>query len=204
MKLYDAGKAPNPRRVRIFLAEKGLPCPELVPVDLNAGEHRSAAFTALNPWQRTPVLVLDDGTAIAETVAICRYFDAIRPDPPLFGTGAVGAANVEMWNRRAELGLLMTVAFAFRHLHPGMTGLEVPQVPAWGEVNKERAADEMVRLDARLATAPFLAGESFTIADITAGLAMDMLKVARIDVPSQALHLKAWHEGLRSRPGWSA
>ena len=104
MKLYDGGRAPNPRRVRIFLAEKGIKVPA-EQIDLGALQQRTEAYTAINPMQRVPALVLDDGTVIAESVAICRYFEAVQPDLPLFGVGALQSALVEMWNRRAELHL---------------------------------------------------------------------------------------------------
>ena len=119
MKLYDGGRAPNPRRVRIFLAEKGIEIP-LESVDLGALEHKSETFTALNPLQRLPVLTLDDGTVITESIAICRYFEALRSEPPLFGRGALEVALVEMWNRRVELNLYAAVSAVFRHLHPAM------------------------------------------------------------------------------------
>src|SRR5215472_3391167 len=109
MKLYDGGRAPNPRRVRVFLAEKGIEVP-LEPVDLGALEHRSAAFARINPLQRVPVLLLDDGTTIAESIAICRYFEELYPEPRLFGRGAREVAQIEMWNRRLELNLLFPVA----------------------------------------------------------------------------------------------
>jgi glutathione S-transferase len=204
MKLYDAGRAPNPRRVRIFLAEKGLPLPELVPVDLGKLEHRQPEFSALNPWQRTPVLVLDDGTAISETVAICRYFEELHPEPPLFGTGALERAQVEMWNRRMEIGLMFAIGSAFRHIHPAMAQMEAPQIREWGEANKEKAAHEIALLNERLAEVPFVAGSRLTIADITAGTALDMLKIARIEMPATATHVRTWHERLKARPSWAA
>ena len=112
MKLYDGGRAPNPRRVRIFLAEKGITVP-LEQVDLGAMQHKSASFAAINPVQRVPALVLDDGTVITESIAICRYFEALHPEPPLFGVGAKEIAQVEMWNRRLELHLLFPIAHVF-------------------------------------------------------------------------------------------
>jgi glutathione S-transferase len=130
MKLYDGGRAPNPRRTRVFLAEKGIKLP-MVQVDLGAMEHMSAAFAAINPIKRVPALVLDDGTVITESIAICRYFEALQPDPPLFGCGAREIARVEMWNRRLELHLLFPVSHVFRNSHPAMKAMEVPQVPAW-------------------------------------------------------------------------
>ncbi|MGN6549440.1 MAG: glutathione S-transferase, partial [Pararhizobium sp.] len=128
MKLYDGGKAPSPRRVRIYLAEKGISV-ETVPVDMNSLGHKSAVVTALNPLQRLPVLVLDDGTVLTETVAICRYFEALHPEPPLMGTTPLEIATIEMWNRRMELNFYAAVGAAFRHTHPAMKEWEVPQIP---------------------------------------------------------------------------
>src|SRR5215831_17425312 len=144
MRIVETKAAPNPRRVRIFLAEKGI---ELAfeEVDLMRGGLKTPEFSALNPFQRVPVLVLDDGTAIAETMAICRYFEDTKPEPALFGKGAKQRALIEMWNRRMELGLLACVAQAFRHLHPAAAQLEVPQVAAWGEANKPKA-QEILRI----------------------------------------------------------
>src|SRR5215472_18921156 len=126
MKLYDGGRAPNPRRVRIFLAEKGIKVPA-EQIDLGALQQRTEAYTAINPLQRVPVLVLDDGTVIAESIAICRYLEASSPSPPMFGVGALEQAMVEMWNRQVEQHLYFPVSQVFRHLHPGMKDTEVPQ-----------------------------------------------------------------------------
>jgi glutathione S-transferase len=125
MKLYDGGRAPNPRRVRVYLAEKGIAVP-MEQVDLGAMAQKSAAFTAINPLQRVPALELDDGTIITESIAICRYFEVLQPEPPLFGVGAKEAAIVEMWQRRVELHLLWPVSQVFRHSHPAMKAMEVP------------------------------------------------------------------------------
>ncbi len=140
MRLYDGGRAPNPRRVRVFLKEKGITVP-IVPVDLGAMEHRSDHYTAVNPLRLVPALELDDGTVITESIAICRYFEALQPEPALFGTDPVEIALVEMWQRRIELHLLAGVQQIFRHLHPGMKEHEVPQVAAWGEANKPRVLE---------------------------------------------------------------
>ena len=135
MKIIETRQAPNPRRVRIFLAEKGIAVP-YEEVDLMKGALKSPEFSKLNPAQRVPVLVLDDGTAISETVAICRYFEELKPlAPHLLGEGALGRALVEMWQRRVELGLFNNVSQAFRHTHPAMAHLEVPQVKEWAEAN---------------------------------------------------------------------
>jgi glutathione S-transferase len=199
VKLYDGGRAPNPRRVRIFRAEKGISVP-LEPVDLGALQHRSPAYTAVNPMQRLSALVLDDGTVIAESIAICRYFEALAPDPPLFGRGAKDAALVEMWNRRMELNLLLAVASEFRHLHPSMQELEKPQVPAWAEANKPRVVDFLTFLDGELRSRPFIAGDRYSVADITALVAVDFMKPAKLAMPSGVAHLRRWHAEVGARP----
>jgi glutathione S-transferase len=203
MKLFDGARAPNPRRVRIFLAEKGLAVP-LVSVDMGAMAHRGADVTARNPLQRLPVLELDDGTVLTETVAICRYFDELHPSPPLFGEGALGKAKVEMWQRRIELNLFFPVAQAFRHLHPAMKEWEVPQVPAWGEANKPKALEFLEILDRELATREFAAGDRYSIADITGLVALDFMKPARIVVPDALAHVTRWHAALKARPSAAA
>jgi len=203
MKLFDGGRAPNPRRVRIFLAEKGVAVP-LVPVDMGAMEHRGRDIATRNPLQRLPVLELDDGTVICESVAICRYFEELYPEPALFGRGALGKAQVEMWQRRIELNLFQPVSFAFRHIHPAMMNWEVPQVPAWGEANKPRALDFLVLLDAELALREFAAGDAFSIADITGLVAVDFMKPARIAMPPELTNVIRWHNALRARPSASA
>ena len=199
MKLYDAGRAPNPRRVKIFLAEKGIEI-ERQQVDINQLEQYSGSFSQINPMQRLPVLVLADGTAISESVAICRYLEALQPEPPLFGLDDLDRAIVEMWQRRVEFGLLMPVAFSFRHLHPGAAHLEKPQVPQWGEASKPRAREFMAFLDGELAKREFVAGERFTIADITAIVALQFLKPARIDPPEDLASLVRWRDSVLARP----
>ena len=203
MKLYDGGRAPNPRRVRIFLAEKGISVP-LVPVDMGAMEHRGGEVAARNPLRRLPVLELDDGTVLCESVAICRYFEELQPEPALFGRGALGKAEVEMWQRRVELNLFMPVSQAFRHVHPAMKEWEVPQVPEWGEANKPKALEFLVLLDAELALREFAAGDEFSIADITGLIAIDFMKPARITIPDELTNVIRWHNALRARPSASA
>jgi glutathione S-transferase len=197
MKILQTRTAPNPRRVRIFLAEKGIEVP-LEEVDIM--KLKTPEFTELNWFQRVPVLMLDDGTAIAETIAICRYFEETNPEPALFGGGALGRATVEMWSRRMELGLLLSVAQAFRHLHPAMAQLEVPQVPAWGEANKPRVLDILSFMDRELARRPFIAGDAFSVADITALVAVDFMKPARIQRPPELASLERWHREVSARP----
>ncbi|MCB1457350.1 MAG: glutathione S-transferase [Nitratireductor sp.] len=199
MLLHDGGRAPNPRRVQIFLAEKGLDI-ERVQVDINKLETQSADFTAKNPMQRVPVLELADGTIISETVAICRYLEEIRPDPPLMGVTALDKALVEMWQRRMELNFLLPVAFAFRHLHPGAAHLEKPQVAEWGTVNQGRAREFMEFLDRELKDREFIAGDRFTIADITGIVSYQFLKPGRIGYPEDLHHLTRWARQIAARP----
>ena len=204
MKLYDGGKAPNPRRVRIFLAEKGLPLPTIVPVDLGKGENNGPAFAAKNPWQRVPVLELDDGTLISESVAICRYFEELHPEPALFGRGARQRAEVEMWHRRLELGVYLAEQAVFRHLHPAMAQAEVPQIAAWGEANKAKVDAEWRKINDALKGRPFITGEAFSIADILGGLAVDFLRWAKLSVPADCTEVTRWHAALTARPSWTA
>lgn len=203
MKLYDGGWAPNPRRVRVFLAEKGIDVP-LVPIDMGAMGHKSDEVTSRNPLQRLPILELDDGTILTESVAICRYFEEVQPDPPLFGTGAVGRAVVEMWQRRVELHFLGSVAAAFRHIHPAMKTWEVPQIAEWGEANKPKAVEFMRLLDKELAGRAFIAGDIYSIADITGMIAVDFMKPARIAIPEELGNLARWYNEVSSRPSAKA
>lgn len=203
MKLFDGGKAPSPRRVRVFLAEKGIEVP-LVPVDMGAMEHRKEPVTSRNPLQRLPILELDDGTIITESVAICRYFEELHPEPALFGRGALGKALVEMWQRRMELNLMAAVAQAFRHIHPAMKEWEVPQIAEWGEANKPKAVEFLGILDRELAGREFIAGDEFSIADITGMIAVDFMKPARIALPEDLVNVVRWHRAVSARPSASA
>jgi glutathione S-transferase len=203
MKILETRTAPNPRRVRIFLAEKGLSVP-FEEMDMMKGALKTPEFTQLNKFQRVPVLILDDGTSIAETMAICRYFEETNPEPALFGKGAKQRALVEMWNRRMELGLLFSVAQAFRHLHPAAAALEVPQVAAWGEANKPRAQEVLQFMDEELGKRRFVAGDDYSVADITALVAVDFARVARIQRPEGAKNLDRWHQEVSTRPSAKA
>lgn len=203
MKLFDGGRAPNPRRVRVFLAEKGITVP-LVPIDMGAFGHKGENVTSRNPLQRLPVLELDDGTILTESVAICRYFEELHPEPVLFGSGPLGRAEVEMWNRRMEFNLLGTVAAAFRHTHPAMTEWEVPQVSAWGEANRPKALAFLKLLDKELVSRQFIAGETYSIADITGLIAVDFMKPAKIVMPEDFTHVRRWHRDISSRPSAAA
>jgi glutathione S-transferase len=203
MKLYDGGRAPNPRRVRIYLAEKGITVPT-EQVDLGTMQQKSAAFTAVNPIQRVPVLQLDDGTLIAESIAICRYFEALNPQPPLFGIDARDIAQVEMWNRRLELHFFFPVSHVFRNTHSAMKEMEVPQVPAWAEANKPRIAEFLEIFDRELAGRPFAAGDRYTVADITGLVAVDFMKPAKLSVPEEFNNVRRWHADISARPSAGA
>jgi glutathione S-transferase len=200
--LYDSKLAPNPRRVRVFLAEKGVEVP-LRQVDIATAENRKPPFLAKNPLGGVPVLELDDGTCIAESVAICRYFEELHPEPPLFGSGARERAEVEMWNRRAELELFRTVSGCFQHTHDFFKG-RIEQVPAWGEACRKTARERLAWLDRELAGRPFLAGERYTIADITALCAIDFGRVAEIRIAPEQKNLARWHEAVSARPSAKA
>ncbi len=203
MKIVEQSRAPNPRRVRVFLAEKGISVP-FEQLDIMNHEHLKPAHRQLNPFAQVPTLVLDDGTAISESVAICRYFEEVQPQPPLFGTGAKQRAVVEMWNRRVELGVFLPVAFCFRHSHPAMATLEVPQVPAWGEVNRARAGGILALFDAELSGRPFVAGDAISIADITLLVALDFMKPAKVPRPPGLPALERWYAMMSARPSAAA
>jgi glutathione S-transferase len=203
MKLYDSKVAPNPRRVRIFLAEKNITVPT-EEVDIGKLEHKTPEYASINPLQRMPALVLDDGTVITESIAICRYFELLHPEPPLFGIGSKDGAVVEMWNRRAEMNFLFNVAAVFRHTHPAMKELEVPQLPAWADANRPRVLWFLELLDRELATREFLAGDRYTVADITMQVGVDFMKPSRLSMPEGAANVKRWHAAVSARPSASA
>lgn len=203
MKLYDGGRAPNPRRVRIFLREKGIEVP-IQPVDLGAMEHKSKAYSAVNPLQRVPALELDDGTVLTESIAICRYFEALHPEPALFGRTPIEIASIEMWQRRIELHLMLGIAQVFRHLHPGMKEFEVPQIAEWGEVNKGRLMEFLGILDRELANRRFAAGDQYSVADITGLIAVDFLRAAKLPLPADMANVARWHSELAARPSATA
>lgn len=203
MHIIEQTRAPNPRRVRIFLAEKGIPM-TFEQVDLGQKQHKNDEFRRLNPIQQVPVLILDDGTAISETMAICRYFEEVQPEPALLGRGPKERALIEMWNRRMELQLFFRVTQAFRHRHPAMAELESPQVPAWGEVNVRHTLELLAWLDGELATQKFVAGDNYSVADITALVAIDWMKPARIERPASLTHLERWHKAVSARPSAKA
>ena len=202
MKLYDDRLAPNPRRVRVFLAEKGIEVPT-EQVSIMAGAHKTADFRRISPMALLPALELDDGRVLTETVAICRYFEEIQPEPALMGTGAFGRANVEMWQRRMEMELLIPIAMTFRHTHPAMAELE-EQIAPFGEVNRRRADRRIRLLDEDLGRTRFIAGDDFSIADITAMCALDFGRPTRIAVPDECANVKRWYAEVSARPSAKA
>src|ERR1700735_112740 len=193
MKLYNSNLAPSPRRVRIFLAEKGVSIP-YVEIDLAKLEHRTPEFSALNPFETIPILELDDGTRIAETIAICRYIEALWPETNLFGVTALEQATIEMWQRQLEWRLLFPIAQVVRHSHPKMAEMENPQVPDWAAAHLPRALHVMAIVDEALRDRPFIAGDRFQVADITGLGALDFAQSARVALPPALLHLNTWHE----------
>ncbi|MBI1620652.1 glutathione S-transferase [Aquamicrobium zhengzhouense] len=203
MKLYDGGKAPNPRRVRVFLAEKGIEIP-LVTVDMGQGGHRAPAIADRNPMLRLPVLELDDGTILTESIAICRYFEELHPEPSLFGRTALEVARIEEWQRRLELDFLLRVGHAFRHTHPAMKEWEAPQVAEWGEANRPKVLEFLSLVDRELAGREYMAGDRYSIADITGMIAVDFMKPARIQMPEQFVHVRRWYDNVSARPSAKA
>jgi glutathione S-transferase len=197
MKIYDFTQAPNPRRVRIFLAEKGLKVP-FEQVDIASAANRKPEFLKKNPMGGLPVLELDDGTCIAESVAICRYFEDLNPEPNLLGKDPLERATIEMWQRRIELGLFNYTTGAFRNTSEFFKG-RIPQVPEYGEVCKTAAVKQLEFLDAELADRPFIAGDRFTIADITALVGIDFGRITGIRIQPNQANLKRWYDAVSSR-----
>ncbi len=206
MKLLEMTGAPNPRRVRIFLAEKGVEVP-LVQVDMQAGEHKTPAFLEKNPSGKIPVLELDDGTCIAESIAICRYFEALHPEPNLFGAAPVEAACVEMVNRQLEFELLASVGMAWRNgpIVAAMAAGRFEQIPAAKTQGESGARAYYERLDGELAQRPCVAGERFTVADITALVTVDFATNLVELKPDDGLsNLWRWHAEMSARPSATA
>lgn len=206
MKLYTAARAPNPRRVAMFIAEKGIEGIVPVQVDLGAGQHRSAEYLARNPFGRVPALELDDGRILCETRAICSWLEGHAPEPNLMGEGYDERAFIEMTDRRVELHLFLGIANAVRHTHPGLAALEQPQFPDYGAAQGLKMRDTARWLDQVLATQPFVAGQRFTIADITAFCALEFARGLMRFRPGQEgmAHLQAWRDRIAGRPSAAA
>jgi glutathione S-transferase len=202
MKIYDYKLAPNPRRVRIFLAEKGISVP-LEEVDIFKGINRQPEFLKKNSLGGIPVLELDDGRFIAESVAICRYFEVLHPEPALFGKGAFEMANVEMWNRRIELAVLVPVGLVWAHSHE-LTRARIKQISEMGEQSRKVVEQRYQWLDSELAGKEFMAGDKYSIADITAMVVIDFAKFNNISIAPEQKNLARWYQGVASRPSAAA
>ena len=211
MKLYDSTLAPNPRRVRMFMAEKGVDY-ENIQVDIIKGDNLNESFLSINPRGLLPTLVLDDGTVIDETVAICRYIEEMHPEPALLGTDAISKANIEARQRHMEFDGLLAAADAFRNSFPGFSsrGLagnagSVDAIPALAERGKNAMLRFYESLNAALDDSAFVAGETFSIADITALCTIDFAAgAARVPIPDQCSNVQRWHAEVSSRPSAEA
>jgi glutathione S-transferase len=206
MRLYNCAAAPSPRRVRIFLAEKGIAIP-MTQVDLRAGKRLGPAFQAINPDATVPVLEFDDGVRIADAVAICQYFEDIQPEPRLLGEGAEDRAVVAAWQRRAERDGFYAVMEAFRNATPGLKGRALPgpvdyaQIPELAQRGRARVLAFFDMLDAHLANHEFVADGRFSIADITTLVTLDWAKWIKLTPPENAANLRRWHASVAARPG---
>jgi glutathione S-transferase len=210
LKLYQSAGSPNSRRVRIFLAEKGLKL-TLVPVDLGKGEQRSDKYRLINPREMVPTLVLDDGTAIGEVLAIWRYLEETYPTKPLLGATPTEKALVTMWERRAELEGFAAVMEGVRNAAAGLKGRAIAgphdyeQIPALVDRSKLLVANFLSDLDARLTDSPFVAGEQYSVADITALVTIDFAaKALGISPLENHRGLRHWYSAVSSRPSVSA
>jgi glutathione S-transferase len=209
MKLYDCKTAPSPRRVRMFIAEKGIEVPT-VQVDLGSGEHLSETFRKINPWCTVPVLALDDGTNISEVVAVCRYIEEVYPDPPLLGRDAKEKALVAMWDHHFEIDGFLAVAEALRNASPRMQGRAIPgfaevaQIPALIERGKARTQRFFDALDDRLKESEYVAVDHYTMADITAQVTVDFAAWTKLAPGPEHAHARRWHETVSRRVSASA
>ncbi len=204
MKLYTSHRAPNPRRVRWVMAEKGIEDVELVEIDILTGEHKTADYRSRVGVPHVPALELDDGTTISESIAIGRYLEALYPEPNLFGIDAREQAIIEMWTRRCEFYLANPIMLSVRHSHPALAALEAVQMPQLAELNRAAAEKFMKTLDRRLAEHEFLAEDRFTIADIVAVVGLDFARLIKYRPPEELTHLARWLETCRARPAAKA
>ncbi len=205
MKLHYAPMAPNPDRVKFFLQEKGVW--DQVPkaeISIMKQEHRRPEYLAMSPLGHVPALQLDDGTAISESRAICTYFEGVFPEPNLMGRDATERAKIEMWDRRVELSYLFHVAGWFRNSHPAMAELEKPQSKEWADISSGRAREKIAFFDQRLGQSPYVAGDRFTIADITLHVAMGFGRIMKFRPWEEFANLRDWRERMLARPGLAA
>jgi glutathione S-transferase len=204
MIFYDSAMpAPNPRRVRIFAAEKGIDLPTQR-VSLIAREHKSPEFLAINPLGQTPALQLDDGSVITESVAICRYLEALHPDPPLFGRTPLEIGTIDMWSRRVEMLLGASVGMIWVHTHPLTAKIVSERFPDYGESNRPRVAAAMAMCDTALGHSEFLAGAAFSIADINLLCTIDFAGFIGLPIPEELGHLRGWHDRVSARQSAAA
>lgn len=203
MKVYVTPLAPNPRRVSWFMAEKGIEDVEIVTLNLMQGQQRDPAFVAKAGLPMVPMLELDDGTCLTESLAICRYLESCYPDPDMFGRSPQEMAVIEMWSRRAEMMVAMPMMVAVRHTNPAMAALE-QQVPAIGEHNLSAALKALKLLDRRLADGEWLAAGRITIADIVAFVGIDFGRMIKFRVPDELTHVSRWADAMRARPAAAA
>lgn len=203
MKLYDTPLAPNPRRVRWFMAEKGIEDIEIVRLNLMEGQHRQAEYLAKAGLPNVPALELDDGTTVTESVAICRYLESRYPEPNLFGRTPEETAVIEMWLRRAEMLVATPFMMGVRHSHPAMGALET-QIPAVAEYNKEQGLRALKVLDRRLAESEWLAVDRLTIADIVGFIGLDFTRMIKLQIPEELTHVHRWAGAMRARPAAKA
>ena len=198
VRYYHSARAPNPRRVQIFLDEKGIDL-EWVQINLMEGNHKKAAYLDKVGSPQVPALELEDGTVLVESPTICRYLEAIYPEPNMLGRDPLESAVIDMWQRRIELRLMTTIAFFFRHTNPHMAALE-DQCPDWGRVNEGRIDDRLGELDRQLQGREWIAADRLTIADITAVVAVDFLRLVKRQIPSEMAALTDWHARMKARP----
>ena len=198
MKLYDSYRAPNPRRVRWFMAEKGIDDIEVVNVNVFEGEHRKPEYLAKMGMANVPALEMDDGTCITESVAICRYLESLYPEPNMFGRDAKETAVIEMWSRRTEMLLANPLMMTVRHSHPALAALE-KQVPEVAETNRAAATRALKVFERRLGENEFIAADRVTIADVLAATAIDFSRMAKFTVPEEFGNVRRWYEAMMSR-----
>jgi glutathione S-transferase len=203
MKLYSSNRAPNPRRVRWFMAEKGINDIEVIDVDLLKGEHRAADYIERAGIAQCPALTLDDGDTITESVAICRYLESLYPEPNMFGRTPKETAVIEMWTRRAEMLCATPLMLAVRHGHPALAALET-QVPEVAANNRAQGERSLAFFDRRLAESPWIAADRVTIADGVLFVGMEFARLVRFAVPEELTHLAAWQKTMRERASAAA
>ncbi|WP_417519209.1 glutathione S-transferase family protein [Minwuia sp.] len=198
MKFYDLAAGSNPRRVRIYMAEKGIEIP-MHQMDMMKNEHHTPDYLKINPFAKMPALELDDGTILTESVAICRYLEALHPEPPMFGRTALEEGQVEMWNRRSELEIAIPSAQCFQHTSDFWKD-RLEQIPAWGEACRSKVLKQMVIFDTHLQGREFLATDDYTVADITLQCGVLLGKGIGLRIPAELENLTAWWKRVSARP----